>query len=253
MTALRRLVGAAVAALLIAPLAACGSAQPQGKGGASLTVLAASSLTDVFRQLGEAYEKTHSGSTVRFSFAGSQELAAQVRQGVPADVLVTADTVTMDGLRAETGSASVIAENRLTIATAPGNPKGITEMAALAHTDLKTVLAAPEVPVGRYSREILDRQHVAVKPVSQEPNVRAVLAKVELGEADAGLVYVTDATVAGEKVGTVHIPDAQNSVTSYLAAPLKASGQSAAAAEFVDWLRSERARRTLRSAGFRTP
>jgi molybdate transport system substrate-binding protein len=254
MTAVRRPAGAALAAVLTATLVACGSARSQeGKGGASLTVLAAASLTDVFRQLGEEYARAHRGNPVRFSFAGSQELAAQVRQGVPADVLVTADTTTMAGLRAETGSPTVVAGNRLTIVTAPGNPRDIAGVTDLARTDLKTVLAAPEVPAGRYSREVLHRQEVVVKPVSQEPNVRAVLTKVELGEADAGMVYVTDATAAGEGVGTVDIPAARNSVAAYPAAVLKTSGHSAAAAGFVEWLRSERARRILRSAGFQAP
>ncbi|MFJ6795296.1 molybdate ABC transporter substrate-binding protein [Streptomyces sp. NPDC091268] len=253
-----------MAAALLAPvLAACGSggsknAAPDTATGASatapaaahLTVLAASSLTDAFKTAGAAYEKAHPGTKVTFSFAGSQELAAQVKQGAPADALVTADTRTMDGLAAETGAPTVIAKNRLVIATAKGNPFKIDELKDLADNKIKVVLAAPEVPVGRYGKQILDAQHVAVKPVSQEPNVRAVLGKVELGEADAGLVYKTDSAKSGDKIVAVEIPDAQNAVASYPAATLKASANPGAAAAFVAWLSGPEAQRILQDAGF---
>ncbi|MFF5445779.1 molybdate ABC transporter substrate-binding protein [Streptomyces sp. NPDC012888] len=263
----RRAATALLSAALLVPLAACsggGSADgaADGKSGApssaapksvSLTVLAASSLTDVFKTAGAAYEKSHPGTSITFSFAGSQELAAQVRQGAPADALVTADTRTMDGLKAETGTPAVIAKNRLVIATGKGNPHKVGALKDLADTKLKVVLAAPEVPVGRYSKQILDAQKVEVKPVSQEPNVRAVLSKVELGEADAGLVYRTDAAKAGDKVAAVEIPDAQNAVASYPAAALKASKNADAAAAFVAWLSGPEAQRILQDAGFQQP
>ncbi|OKK17493.1 ABC transporter substrate-binding protein [Streptomyces sp. CB00455] len=261
----RRAAAAALTAALLVPLAACGSDDEQSAAApsagasspasaapeaANLTVLAASSLTDAFKTAGAAYEKAHPGTRVTFSFAGSQELAAQVKQGAPADALVTADTRTMDGLRSETGEATVIAKNRLVIATGKGNPFKIDELKDLADTKVKVVLAAPEVPVGRYGKEILDKQGVTVKPVSQEPNVRAVLGKVELGEADAGLVYKTDSAKSGDKVVAVDIPDDQNAVASYPAAALKQSKNAEAAAAFVAWLSSPEAQKILQDAGF---
>ncbi|WP_329029408.1 MULTISPECIES: molybdate ABC transporter substrate-binding protein [unclassified Streptomyces] len=263
----RRAAAALVVVGLLTPLTACGSdddtkdsgtgssasASASGAPAADLTVLAASSLTDVFKEAGAAYEKEHPGTKVTFSFAGSQELAAQVKQGAPADALVTADTKTMDGLKSDTGTPTVIAKNRLVIATGKGNPEKVENLKDLADTKLKVVLAAPEVPVGRYSKQILDAQKITVKPVSQEPNVRAVLSKVQLGEADAGLVYKTDVSAAAGKVDSVDIPDEQNAVASYPAAALKGSKHSAAAEAFVKWLSSPEAQKFLADAGFQQP
>ncbi|MFG2030266.1 molybdate ABC transporter substrate-binding protein [Streptomyces sp. NPDC048825] len=253
----RRAAAVLIATALLGSLAACGTGGTEQTSGSSdtanLTVLAASSLTDVFRTAGAAYEKEHPGTKLTFSFAGSQELAAQVRQGAPADVLVTADTRTMDGLKADTGSATVIARNRLVIAIGAGNPKKIDGLENLADSEVKTVLAAPEVPVGRYSRQVLADRKITVKPVSEEPNVRAVLSKVELGEADAGIVYKTDAATAADKTDAITIPDDQNAIASYPAATLKESQHSTAATAFVKWLSSPQAQQILRTAGFEKP
>ncbi|MET9799617.1 molybdate ABC transporter substrate-binding protein [Streptomyces sp. NPDC006368] len=261
----RRAAAALLITALLVPLAACGDsdgekdagASPQGGAdsapGAELTVLAAASLTNVFRTAGAAYEKSHPGTKITFSFAGSQELVAQVKQGAPADALVTADTKSMDGVKGETGTPTVIAKNRLVIATVEGNPKKIDELKDLGDPRLKVVLAAPEVPAGKYSEKILDAQQITVKPVSQEPNVRAVLSKVELGEADAGLVYKTDARSAPDKVDAVAIPDAQNAIAEYPAAALKDSRNAEAATAFVAWLAGPEGQKILQDAGFQKP
>ncbi|RST09552.1 molybdate ABC transporter substrate-binding protein [Streptomyces sp. WAC05374] len=258
----RRAAAAVLPAALLLPLAACGSddsAKDAGAGKATgsprvnLTVLAAASLTDVFKTAGAAYEAKNPGTRITFSFAGSQELIAQVKQGAPADALVTADTKSMDSVKADTAAPAVIARNRLVIATVEGNPHEIDELKDLGDPKLKVVLAAPEVPAGKYSRKILDARKITVKPVSQEPNVRAVLSKLELGEADAGLVYKTDAASAPGKVDAVDIPDAQNAIARYPAAVLKQSGNTEAAAAFVAWLSSPEAQKILRDAGFQQP
>ncbi|MEV5975300.1 molybdate ABC transporter substrate-binding protein [Streptomyces sp. NPDC051921] len=262
----RRAAATVLTAALLVPLAACSSDDTQkntagstadGSAGAApradLTVLAAASLTDVFRTAGAAYEKSHPGTKITFSFAGSQELVAQVSQGSPADVLVTADTKSMGKVEADTSAPTVIAKNRLVIATGEGNPHKVAGLKDLADPKLKVVLAAPEVPVGKYSKQILDAQRITVKPVSQEPNVRAVLSKVELGEADAGLVYKTDAESAEDKVDAVEIPDAQNAVATYPAATLKGSKNAGAAAAFVAWLSSPEGQKILQDAGFQKP
>ncbi|WP_406864428.1 molybdate ABC transporter substrate-binding protein [Streptomyces sp. HUAS MG47] len=262
----RRAAAAALTAALLVPLAACGNGDAKRDTGgspadgsasaapsANLTVLAAASLTDAFRTAGAAYEKSHPGTKLTFSFAGSQELVAQVSQGSPADVLVTADTKSMEKVKADTGTPAVIARNRLVIATGEGNPHKVDELKDLADTTLKVVLAAPEAPAGKYSKQILDAQKITVKPVSQEPNVRAVLSKVELGEADAGLVYKTDAESAKDKVDAVDIPDAQNAVAQYPAAALKDSENAEAAAAFVAWLSSPEGQKILQDAGFQRP
>ncbi|UGY92292.1 molybdate ABC transporter substrate-binding protein [Streptomyces gobiensis] len=251
----RGVAAALLAAALTAPLAACGKGTDDG--GASrteITVLAAASLTDAFKTAGAVYERENPGMRVRFSFSGSQELAAQVKQGAPADVVVTADTHTMNGLRGETGTPTVIAENRLVIATGEGNPRKVRGLKDLGGGGLKVVLAAPEVPVGRYSKQVLEAAGgVDVKPVSQEPSVRAVLSKIELGEADAGIVYATDIATAADKVDAIGIPDAQNAVASYPAAPLKSSGEAGAAGAFVRWLSTPAAQKILRDTGFQLP
>ena len=190
---------------------------------------------------------------MKFSFAGSQDLVAQVKQGAPADVLVTADTKTMDSAAADVGSPTIIAKNRLVIVTDPGNPHHISSLKDLTDPKLDVVLAAPQVPVGNYAQQVLKRQHLTVHPKSEETDVRSVLTKVEVKSADAGIVYKTDAASADGKVDTVDIPDAQNAVAQYPAAEIKDSSHATAAEDFVKWLSSPEAQGILQKAGFQKP
>ncbi|MEJ8632403.1 molybdate ABC transporter substrate-binding protein [Streptomyces sp. MS2.AVA.5] len=258
---------AVLAAALLIPLSACGTndTKNEAAGGAKpepaalatpatdLLVLAASSLTDVFNTAATAYEKKHPDTKIKFYFAGSQELAAQVNQGAPVDTLVTADTRTMNSLRGDTNTPTIIATNRLVIATAEGNPAKIKNLKDLADPNLKVALAAPEVPIGRYSREILDAQDIEVKPASLETSARAVLRRVKLGKADAGLLYKTDAETVRGKVDAIEIPDAQNTIARYPAATIRDAENPSEAAAFVKWLSSPEAQKILQDAGFQKP
>lgn len=212
----------------------------------TITVFAAASLTDAFNAEATAYEQ-QSGVHVRFSFAGSQDLVAQLNQGAPADAIATADTTTLGKVTAKlAGTATTFARNQLVIVTAAGNPKHIAGPADLAKHGIVVVLAAPTVPAGKYAAAALQTAHVTVRPKSLEDNVRGVLTKVELGEADAGIVYVTDAKSAGAKVGTVALPTSP--IATYPAAAVDARGQG-----FVDFLVSQAGQAILARFGFLPP
>lgn len=245
----RRLAAALAALALLVPLAACGGA----KGETTLTVLAAASLTDAFGDIRTAYAREHPDVTLRFSFAGSQQVAAQVRQGAPADVVATADEKTMADLDRYVTKAHTFATNRLGIVVQKGNPKHIRGLADLARDDVDVVLAGPSVPAGRYARKILDRAGVTVQPRSEPTDVRQVLTPVRLGEADAGIVYLTDIADAGEAVQAVPIPTAQNVVATYPVAAVEEGPHRTAATGFCDWLRSRTAQRVLHEHGFGKP
>ncbi len=207
----RLLAALLVLATLALAAAACGAASGSSasSGGEprEISVFAASSLTDAFTRLGEDFTAAHPGVTVTFNFAGSNDLVTQLQQGAPADVLATADTRSMEAAGDLAGAPQAFAGNKLVIAVAPGNPEHITGLADLAREDLKVVLAAPEVPAGKYAEEVLAEAGVTVKPVSLEVSVKGVVTKVSLGEADAGIVYATDVDAAQGKLEGVAIPD----------------------------------------------
>src|SRR5437868_544413 len=214
-----RVVTALLLAGIVGLASACGpsgsgSARPSGPSGA-ITVFAASSLNAAFTTLGADFEKSHPGTMVRFSFAGSSSLAAQIQQGALGDVFASADQPNMQKV-IQAGLTSqmpiVIARNDLEIVVAKGNPKHVEALADLARSGLVVVLCAPAVPCGHYAAQTLQKAGVSVKPASQEADVKSVLSKVALGEADAGLVYVTDVKSAGNAVEGVAIPAVLNVV-----------------------------------------
>ena len=209
-----------------------------------LTVFAASSLTNAFSAEAAAFaQKT--GDQTTFSFAGSQELVAQLQQGAPADVVATADLQTMAKVPGAS-AARVFARNRLVIVTGAGNPKHVTGLADLARSDVVVVLAAAKVPAGRYAAQALAKANVVVHAKSLEDNVRGVLTKVQLGEADAGIVYASDAKSAAKNVTTIRIPDSP--IASYPALAVHPAGQA-----FIDFLLSPQGQAILARYGFLPP
>lgn len=247
----------AVVALLGLGATACGgSDRPSGGDAGSpveIKVFAAASLTEVLSRLQPEFTAANPGTKVTDNFAGSQALATQIRQGAPADVFASADTTNMVKVRDLVSAPRTFASNLLQIVVEPGNPKGVKGLADLARGDLKVVLAAPEVPAGRYARQALDAQKITARPVSLERNVKAVVSKVELGEADAGIVYATDVAAARGRVDGVDVPAAQNVPVTYPVATVKASSHQRQAQAFVDFLLSDQGQRALKSSGFLPP
>ncbi|MFN3650639.1 MAG: molybdate ABC transporter substrate-binding protein [Armatimonadota bacterium] len=242
------------------------SCAPGGKseGDRTLTVYAAASLTDAFNELGPAFERAHPGWRVRVSYGASSTLRTQIEQGAPADLFASADWQQMEPLagasRVETPVA--FARNRLAIAVPEGNPGGIRSPRDLARPGLRLVTAAGTVPVGRYTQEALEKLGrmegypndfagaVNRSVVSQESNVRAVLAKVELGEADAGIVYETDFRSSAH-VKAVEIPAGANVEASYPIAVVAGTRNAEGARELARFVTGEAGQAILRRHGFR--
>ena len=245
--------------LLAAPLLA-GCASGDGAGGdgqdRTLTVLAAASLTETFTTLAEDFEADHPGVQVRLSFDSSATLAEQVRQGAPADVLATADRSTMRPVVDAGGTAGaprLFATNHLELVVPPDNPAGITRFSDLTRPGVKYVVCVASAPCGKLARTVLDDTGIRAQPVSEEVDVKAVLSKVELGEADAGLVYASDAVAGGDKVRAVDIPTSHENLNSYPIATLADADQPALARAWVALVLSSRGRHVLTHAGFGTP
>jgi molybdate transport system substrate-binding protein len=250
---------AAVLAVAALTLAACGG-DDNDSGGSSgaqspseIKVFAAASLTAAFTELGQQYRAANGGTKVTYNFAGSQALATQIQQGAPADVFASADIPNMDKVNDVVGTPQNFASNQLQIVVEMGNPKGVKGLEDLANPDLKVVLAAPEVPAGKYAQQALEKADVTVKPVSQEDNVKAVVNKVALGEADAGIVYVTDVTAGGDKVEGVDIPEDLNVLATYPIATVKASKAQDKAQAFMDLVLSDQGQQVLKQYGFLPP
>ena len=234
----------------------------------TVRVFAASSLTEAFQDIGSLYQEAHPGDKVEFNFAGSQTLRTQIEAGAPADVFAAADHVHLDALKAKgwVGPDTVFARNRLVVVTPAAGP-AVQRLVELTRSGTRIVVADANVPVGRYTNQVIAKMHRSglygddflerflANVVSQETNVRAVLAKVGLGEVDAGVVYATDAQTAADKLRTLEIPKHMNIIAEYPIAVVtsgaeKRSAAKAAAVRFVALVRSEPGRALLVKRGF---
>ena len=230
---------------------AAGSAAP-GAGG-TLTVFAAASLKSTFTEIGRTFQEQNPGATVTFNFAGSSDLVTQLTNGAPADVFASADENNMNKAVSGgviDGTPVTFASNTLTIVTPPGNPKGITGFADLAKTDIQVVVCAPQVPCGSATQKVEQNAGITLAPVSEESSVTDVLNKVQTGQADAGLVYKTDAKGAGDKVTDVPFPEATSVVNVYPIAPVKDGPQPELAGKFIQLVTGPDGQQILQDAGF---
>jgi molybdate transport system substrate-binding protein len=253
----RRPYRAAAAAILTLVLSQAGlarGAEPTLSG--EVTVSAAASLTGAFRQLARDFETAHPGVVSRTNFAGSPTLVRQIQEGAPVDVFASADEPTMQRLADAgelAGTPRVFGRNQLAIVVPKGNPEKVSGLADLTKPGLVLSLCGPTVPAGRYAREAFAKAGLTVPETSQELDVKAVVSRVVLGEADAGVVYVTDVRAAGDTAEGIAIPEASNVVARYPIAVLKDARNRAAADAFVAYVLSASGRTTLEKFGFLAP
>ena len=236
--------------------AAAGSASAAGKVTGTVVVFAATSLKDAFDKVGAQFEAANPGVTVKFNYNGSSSLATSITQGAPADVFASAATKNMKTVTdasLASSSPKIFARNTGEIMVEKGNPKHITSVSQLANPAIKVVVCAPEVPCGAVATAIFKNAGVTVKPVSQETNVGGVVTKVTLGEADAGIVYVTDVKANEGKAAGVTIPANQNDVTEYPIAELKDAPNTAGGAAFMSYVLGPQGQAVLASFGFQPP
>jgi molybdate transport system substrate-binding protein len=248
---------------LLAGTVACSSKSPSSsspsqssQASGSIVVFAAASLKPAFTKISQQFKTDNPGSGVDFEFGGSSDLATQLTQGATADVFASADTAQMDtvtkaGLLA--GNPTNFASNTLVIVTAAGDPKKVGSFADLAKPGLSVVICQRPVPCGAATQRIEDSTGVHLNPVSEELNVTDVLNKITTGQADAGLVYVTDARSAGDKVTTVNFPEAAGAVNVYPIAVLKKAPQPTLAQKFVALVTSDTGQNILAQLGFAKP
>jgi molybdate transport system substrate-binding protein len=238
-------------------LGACGGTEAASLSPATISgtisVFAAASLTESFKALGVSFQAAHPHVTVQFNFAGTPTLVTQIEQGASADVFASADATNMDKLKVDsftTGTPQVFARNRLEIVVAPGNPKGINGLADLAKPGIIYITEGPTVPAGKYSLQALAKAGVSVTPKSLETDVKSVISKIELGEADAGIVYTTDVKAAGSGVQGVAIPDSDNVIANYPIVAVRGTKNADAANAFIAYVLSAPGQSTLQSFGF---
>jgi molybdate transport system substrate-binding protein len=221
----------------------------------TIVVFAASSLTEAFKEIGTAFHTANPNATVTFNFAGSSDLVAQIGQGAPADVFASADDSNMKKLvdaGEATGTPKSVATNTFEIIVEKGNPKGIGTVADLAKPGVSVVLCAPAVPCGKGAAKVLANAKVVVTPKSLEEKVKGVVTKVTAGEADAGIVYVTDVKAAGSAAQGVEIPTELNAVSNYPMVVTKESKNPSAQA-FIDFVAGPQGQAILASHGFMKP
>ncbi len=247
---------ALVACLLVGCGPTSAARREDPPGGGTLTVFAAASLTSTFTELGERFENSHPGTDVIFNFTGSPDLVTQLEHGAGADVLATADQATMNRAVSQglvSGPAQQFATNTLIIAVPPANPNRIGGLAALTDPQLKVVVCAPAVPCGAAANAVEAAAGVTLAPVSEEGSVTDVLNKVSTGQADAGLVYVTDVITADGAVTGVSFPQATAAVNRYPIASVSSSQNPRAAADFIALVTGPEGRQVLADAGFGSP
>jgi len=232
----------------------------------NLTVLAAASLTESFTEMGKLFESQNPGVKVAFNFAGSQQLAQQLDQGADADVFASASAKYMDAAvtsrRVNKADSQTFVQNRLVVIFPLDNPAGIKALTDLAKPGLKIDLEDKSVPAGQYSLDFLDKAikdpgfdpqfkaNVLKNVVSYETDVKAVVSKVALGEADAGIVYITDFNAAKDKLGKMDIPNALNTVATYPIAPISDSKNADLAKAFVTLVLSPDGQAVMLKYGF---
>ena len=243
-----------------APTAVAPTATPEPQ---TLTVFAAASLTEAFTEIGKTFEAANPDVTVTFNFAGSQALRTQIEEGAPADVFASASGKEMDALVTgkfvTEGLPQIFLTNKLVVILPANNPAGLAKLEELAKPGMKLVLAAETVPVGNYARQSLDKMSasfgadfkdkVLANVVSNEDNVKQVVAKVQLGEADAGIVYTSDA-IAAPDLKTIEIPSELNVIAKYPIAPLTKSAYADLAKAFTDYVLSTEGQSVLKKWGF---
>lgn len=221
----------------------------------SITVFAAASLKEVFGKIANQFEAANPGTKVTFSFAASSALAAQITSGAPADVFAAASAATMDLVVAAGLAQGPIdfAKNTMEIAVPPRNPAAVLALVDLTKSGVKLAICQPLVPCGSTALKVFNNAKLKVTPATLEPDVKSVLNKVEMGEADAGIVYVTDALAAGTKVLGIAIPAADNASTQYPIVALSKGSNSALAQAFVAYVLSADGFAALAAAGFARP
>jgi molybdate transport system substrate-binding protein len=265
-----RLAAGMVVSILAAALSGCtpnvadtpdaatggGGSSDASRLSGTVTVFAAASLQEPFTRLAAEFERRNPGATVMLSFAGSSDLATQISQGAPADVFASADTRNMDRLSEASligGKVTNFATNVLAIAVPPDNPASVSSFADLARPGVKVVVCASQVPCGAAADRIEKETGTSLRPVSEESSVTDVLGKVASGEADAGLVYVTEVKSAGAKVKGIRIPEAENAVNVYPIAAIEGGRNQELAAAFIALVEGSDGQKMLKDAGFGAP